>query len=117
VGLAAAAVATAQTTATINSMRSTRMATGGMIEGVNSLVLANENGQESIINARGTRALGREGVNALNEGRFSDLVNKLSGLGGVKSGGINISISGGVVDKRFVERELIPLINNSMRRI
>lgn len=42
---------------------------GGFPQGANATVRVNEDGQEAILNARATRALGREGVDALNEGR------------------------------------------------
>lgn len=115
--LAIAGITAANTGAQIAQIKSQRMALGGMIDGSNRLILANENGQESIINARGTRALGREGVNALNEGRFSDLVNSLGRSVKGATQGLTINISGGMVDKRFVERELLPLINTSLRRV
>lgn len=42
--------------------------TGGFPEGRNTLIRVNENGQESVLNARATAMLGRAGVDALNAG-------------------------------------------------
>jgi hypothetical protein len=41
---------------------------GGMIQGNNALIQANEKGQEAVLNARATNLLGAGGVNALNNG-------------------------------------------------
>jgi hypothetical protein len=109
-------LATAQTAAQINTIRQQRFALGGMIQGSNVLIRANENGQEAVVNARATRVLGSDGVRAINEGRFADLVAKLTGSNRGGGGGISINISGGMVDRRFVERELLPLLKSATAR-
>lgn len=109
-------LASAQTLANVNTIRQQRFALGGMIQGSNVLIRANENGQEAVVNARATRVLGSDGVRAINEGRFADLVQKLTGTNSNRGGGISISISGGLVDKRFVERELLPTIKSALAR-
>lgn len=44
--------------------------TGGFPSGKNALIRVNENGQESVLNARATSMLGRSGVDALNAGQL-----------------------------------------------
>ncbi len=46
-----------------------KFATGGFPRGRNANIMVNENGQESILNARATSNLGYGGVNALNSGQ------------------------------------------------
>lgn len=54
-------------------------ATGGMIHGGEQIIRVNENGQESVLNARATAALGRSGVDALNAMRFEQALPGYSG--------------------------------------
>ena len=66
--IAAGAVATAQTVTDIATIASQSYQTGGFPTGRNSIVRVNEDGQEAILNARATASLGRDNINALNNG-------------------------------------------------
>jgi len=56
----------------VSKIASTKMYRGGMIPGMNTLLMANEQGREAILNTRAVRAVGGEaGVNALNSGMYN----------------------------------------------
>ena len=88
---------------------------GGMIKGKDTLISTNENGKESILNARATSAVGEDALNDFNSGRTLDALDKIQSSIGGSSKGISISISGGVVDRRFAEEQLIPMLSKVMR--
>jgi hypothetical protein len=87
---------------------------GGFPQGRNAMVQVNENGQEAILNANATRAMGADAINAANRGNMEEMMRVMaSGRGG---GGVTVNISGGMVDKRFVESELVPVLKKVMAR-
>jgi len=56
----------------VSKIASTKMYRGGMIPGMNTLLMANEQGREAILNTRAVRAVGGEAaVNALNRGVYN----------------------------------------------
>ncbi|MDR0517199.1 MAG: hypothetical protein LBH25_09175 [Fibromonadaceae bacterium] len=64
-----AALQSAAAAVQVQKIASTKMYRGGMIPGINTLVMANEQGREAILNPMAVRAIGGEvGVNALNSG-------------------------------------------------
>jgi len=70
--VALVAGALAQGAAQIATIKAQKFYTGGMIPGMNTLLLANEQGREAILNTRAVRAVGGEaGVNALNSGMYN----------------------------------------------
>lgn len=110
-GLAAAVTATQ-----VGLIASQKFFEGGVIKGKDSLISTNENGTESILNARATSAVGEDALNDFNSGRTQDALDRIqSSLGGNSSKGVSINISGGVVDRRFAENELVPMIEKAMR--
>lgn len=60
--------------------------TGGVVSGGRQIIQVNENGQESVLNARATAALGRSTIDAFNAGMF-DLESRASGSFTTASGG------------------------------
>ncbi len=93
---ASVAAAGAVQLATINAQE---FETGGFPQGRNAHVIMNENGQESVLNADATRRLGRDGVDALNNGGNSGSVN-------IDMGSTTIVVQGGSSSqeiKRVVE--------------
>lgn len=46
---------------------------GGVVKGGRQVIMVNEGGQEAVLNARATAALGEDRIAALNAGRFDDL--------------------------------------------
>ena len=116
-GPIAAALTAVQTAAQVGLIASQKFETGGFPVGKNAIIQVNENGQESVLNAGATRFLGREGVDALNSGNTDNILNLIAeNTGSSKGGGVKISINGGMVDRNFVENELIPMIKQSTRR-
>lgn len=110
---------TAQTLAILNDMKSRRFQAGGIIQGHNQMFSTNENGRpEAIVNANATAMLGKSGVDALNQGRTQDLLNIIAeNTGGAIMGkSVVINITGGMVDKRFVEDTLVPAISKARSR-
>lgn len=91
---------------------------GGMMKGKDvSFIRANENGTESILNARATTAVGEEALNDFNSGRTQDALDKIqSSLSGGSRKSIQLNIKGGIIDKRFMNETLIPSLNKEMRR-
>jgi tape measure domain-containing protein len=55
--------------ATIASQQYQGYETGGVVPGGEQLIRINERGQEAVLNAQATRAIGKEGVDALNSGK------------------------------------------------
>ena len=91
---------------------------GGMIKGKDTkMISTNENGTEAILNARATSAVGESALNDFNSGRTQDALDKIqSSISGGGSKGVNLSINGGIIDKRFMNETLIPSLNREMRR-
>lgn len=91
---------------------------GGMMKGKDvSFIRANENGTESILNARATSAVGEDALNDFNSGRTQDALDKIqSSLSGGSKKSIQLNIKGGIIDKRFMNETLIPSLNREMRR-
>jgi hypothetical protein len=58
--------------AQVSKIASTKMYAGGMIKGRNTLIMANEEGEEAVLNTRAVRAVGGpSGVNSLNRGPYN----------------------------------------------
>ena len=64
----AAAAALAAGVAQVQQIRSQQYEDGGFPQGSNAMIQVNENGQEAVINARGTRNLGSDLINRINAG-------------------------------------------------
>jgi hypothetical protein len=80
---------------------------GGMIPGINTLVMANEQGREAILNPMAVRAIGGEaGVNALNQGAYTN--NSYSYDNRQSSSQINIYST--VISKKTLDDEIIPAL-------
>lgn len=92
---------------------------GGMIKGKDTTMLTtNENGQESVLNRRGTSSVGESALNDFNSGRTQDALDKIqSSISGSSGGGVTLNIKGGVVDRRFMNETLIPQLTKVMRRV
>ena len=78
------AIATAQTATNIATIASQNFKTGGFPEGKDAIVRVNEDGQESILNARATSSLGKQNIDALNNGNGN-------------IGGTNVTVSPSIV--------------------
>jgi len=83
---------------------------GGMIPGMNTLLLANEQGREAILNTRAVRAVGGEaGVNALNSGVYNNnsYDNRQSST---------IVINTAVMTQKTYRDEILPVMQAAERR-
>jgi hypothetical protein len=93
---------------------SAKMVRGGLINGSNTLIMANEAGQEFVGNATMTRTLGKDFIDRGNGGaskeELADLIR-----GNSKGGGIIVNISGAVTP-RFVLDEIIPALRREQMR-
>jgi len=91
---------------------------GGMIKGKDTTMLTtNENGQEAVLNRRGTSSVGESALNDFNSGRTQDALDKIqSSIGGSSGGGVTLNIQGGIIDRKFMTETLIPQLNKVMRR-
>jgi hypothetical protein len=89
-----------------------------MIKGKDTMMLStNENGTESILNARATSSVGESALNDFNSGRTQDALDKIqSSIGGSSGRSLVLNINGGIVNRKFLQEELIPSLNKEMRR-
>jgi len=106
--IALAAAQGAAAFAKVNEIR--RMYRGGMIPGANTLIMANEQGREAILNTRAVRAVGGEaGVNALNRGTSNTYDNS-------RSSTININMNTAILTQKAFRDEIEPILKRAERR-
>jgi len=92
----------------VKKIATTKMYRGGMIPGANTLIMANEQGREAILNTRAVRAVGGEaGVNALNRGNTYDHS---------RSSTININMSTSIMTQKAFRDEVEPILKRAERR-
>ena len=85
--------------------------TGGMIPGSNTLIMANEQGREAILNPMAVRAIGGEaGVNALNQGVHNYSYDNSS------SSNNTIVINTAVMTQKTFRDEIEPVLKRAERR-
>ncbi|MDR2582781.1 MAG: hypothetical protein LBC75_04800 [Fibromonadaceae bacterium] len=83
---------------------------GGMIPGSNTLIMANEQGREAILNTRAVREVGGEaGVNALNRGTSNTYNNS-------RSNTVNVNISTSIMTQKAFKDEIEPVLKRAERR-
>ncbi len=113
-----AGLAGAVTATQVALISSQKFFEGGMIKGKDTtMITANENGTESILNARATSAVGENALNDFNSGRTQDALDKIqSSISGSSSSGVVLNIQGGIIDKRFLNETLLPQLNKEIRR-
>ena len=92
---------------------------GGFPQGRNALIQVNENGrQESVLNADATEFLGRNAITSLNRGRSDEFLQQIAENTG--SAGqpqpVTINVTARNFDRRFVEDELLPLMESAGAR-
>jgi hypothetical protein len=101
--------AVAQGAVQMKTISAQKFASGGMIPGTNTLIMANEQGREAILNPMAVRAIGGEaGVNALNRGTSNTYNNRSSTT--------NISISTSVLTQKAFRDEIEPILKRAERR-
>jgi len=104
-------LAAAQATAAavqVQKISATKMYRGGMIPGTNTLIMANEQGREAILNTCAVRAVGGEaGVNALNRGSTYD---------NSRTSTINISMNTSIMTQKAFRDEIEPILQRAERR-
>jgi len=94
----------------IQKISSTKMYRGGMIPGSNTLIMANEEGREAILNTRAVRAIGGENaVNELNRGTSNTYNNS-------RSNTMNINISTSIMTSETFRKEIEPVQRRNERR-
>jgi len=102
--------AVAQGAVQISTIKAQKFASGGMIPGANTLIMANEQGREAILNTRAVRAVGGEaGVNALNRGTSNTYNNS-------RSSTTNINISTSIMTQKTYRDEIQPVLRQAERR-
>jgi len=102
--------AVAQGAVQMKTISAQKFASGGMIPGANTLIMANEQGREAILNPMAVRAVGGEaGVNALNRGAGNTYNNS-------RSSTTNISISTSVLTQKAFRDEIEPILKRAERR-
>lgn len=113
-----AGLAGAVTASQVALISSQKFFEGGMIKGKDTrMISTNENGTESILNARATSAVGEDALSDFNSGRTQDALDKIqSSIGGATQGSLVLNIQGGVIDRKFMQEQLLPAINKEMRR-
>jgi len=106
-------LATAQAAAAavqVQKISAAKMYRGGMIPGSNTLIMANEEGREAILNTAAVRAVGGEaGVNALNRGTSNTYDNSRSSI-------TNINISTSIMTAETYRKEIEPVKRRNERR-
>ncbi|MDR2554159.1 MAG: hypothetical protein LBC64_01915 [Fibromonadaceae bacterium] len=102
--------AIAQGAVQLKTISAQKFADGGMIPGVNTLIMANEQGREAILNPRGVRNAGGEaGVNALNRGTSNTYNNS-------RSNTVNVNISTSILTQKTFRDEIQPVLRQAERR-
>jgi len=102
--------ALAQGATQIATIQAQKFARGGMIPGSNTLIMANEQGREAILNPMAVRAVGGEaGVNALNRGTSNTYDNSQSNT-------MNINISTSIMTQQAYRNEIEPVLKRAERR-
>lgn len=95
----------------VNKIVNAKMYRGGMIQGKNSLILANEDGTEALLNTAGVRAVGgAAGVNALNSSQYNYATNYNT------SQQKNITLNVGMLSQKTLYDDVIPAIENANYR-
>jgi hypothetical protein len=104
--------ALAQGALQIRSIAAQKFAGGGMIPGSNTLILANEQGREAILNTRAVRAIGGEmGVNSLNRGTSNSYSYDNS-----RSSSNTIVINTSIMTQQAYRNEIEPVLKRTERR-
>jgi len=102
--------AVAQGAVQIAAITAQKFARGGMIPGSNTLIMANEEGREAILNTRAVRAVGGEaGVNALNRGTSNTYNNS-------RSNSVSINVSTAIMTQKTFRDEIEPVLKRAARR-
>ncbi|GBU23819.1 hypothetical protein R83H12_00437 [Fibrobacteria bacterium R8-3-H12] len=108
--MALVAGAMAQGTSQIATIKAQKFASGGMIPGSNTLIMANEEGREAILNTRAVRAIGGEaGVNALNRGTSNTYNNSTAST-------VNINMNTAILTQKTFRDEIEPVLRRAERR-
>jgi len=95
----------------IAKIKAQKFASGGMIRGMNRLIMANEEGEEAILNTRAVRAVGGEaGVNALNRG--TNVSNSYDN----RQSSSTIVINAPVMTQKVWNDEIVPVMRRAERR-
>jgi len=95
----------------VGKIASTKMYRGGMIPGMNTLLMANEQGREAILDTMAVRAIGGEaGVNALNSGVY----NSNNSYDNRRSNTIVINTA--VMTQKAYRDEILPVMRAAERR-
>jgi hypothetical protein len=103
--------AVAQGAVQMKTISAQKFYTGGMIPGSNTLIMANEQGREAILNPRAVREVGGEaGVNALNRGTSNTYNNSRSSV-------TNINISTSILSQKTFRDEIEPILKRAERRL
>ncbi|MDR2581456.1 MAG: hypothetical protein LBC85_10760 [Fibromonadaceae bacterium] len=94
----------------IKNRKITKKYRGGMIPGMNTLIMANEQGREAILNPMAVRAIGGEsGVNALNHGTYNTYNNS-------QSSNSTIVINTAVMTQKAYRDEIEPVLKRAEKR-
>jgi len=102
--------AVAQGAVQMKTISAQKFARGGMIPGSNTLIMANEQGREAILNPMAVRAVGGEaGVNALNRGTSNTYNNS-------RSNTVNVNISTSIMTQKTFRDEIEPILKRAERR-
>ena len=102
--------AIAQGAVQLKTISAQKFASGGMIPGSNTLIMANEQGREAILNPMAVRAVGGEaGVNALNRGTSNTYNNS-------RSNTVNINVSTSIMTQKTYRDEIEPVLRRAERR-
>jgi hypothetical protein len=105
-----AAAQAAAATVQVQKIASTKMYRGGMIPGMNTLIMANEQGREAILNPMAVRAIGGEmGVNALNRGASNSYSYD-------NSRSSNIVINTSIMTQKAFRDEIEPVLRRAEQR-
>jgi len=103
--------ALAQGAVQIASIKSQKFYGGGMIPGSNTLIRANEEGREAILNTMAVRSVGGEaGVNALNGGYHNSTVNNN------RTNNSTIVINTAIMTQKAYRDEIEPIMRRADRR-
>jgi len=107
-----AAAQSAAGAAQVGKIASTKMFSGGMIPGRNTLIMANEEGPEAILNTRAVRSIGGPaGVNELNRGHTNN-----NTYNNNRSDSILININTSIMTQQAYRSEIEPVFERAKRR-
>jgi hypothetical protein len=96
----------------VAKIASTKMYAGGMIKGRNRLILANEEGEEAILNPRAVRAVGGpSGVDSLNRGTYNT-----NNYNNSRSSSTNIVVNSIFLDQKTLRDNVLPAFRRNERR-